>query len=59
MELPISFLCNRETTNIPKMQGGFINGITIPLWTVLSEIMPEMKDHVEEAKANAVKWESY
>lgn len=41
------------------MQPGFINGITLPLWTVLSEIMPEMKEFVDEAKANAVRWDSY
>ncbi len=57
--LPISFLCNRGTTNVPKMQPGFVNGITLPLWTVLVEIMPEMKEFVDEARANCVKWDSY
>ena len=57
--LPISFLCNRDTTSIPKSQPGFINGITIPLWSVLSEIMPEMKEYVDEAKINVTKWEEY
>src|SRR4051794_4177534 len=57
--LPISFLCNRKTTEVPKMQGGFISGITIPLWTVISEIMPEMKEVVEGGRRNALIWETY
>jgi hypothetical protein len=48
--LQISFLCNRKTTNIPNMQPGFYNGITIPLWTVFAEILPSMKDHLETTK---------
>ena len=57
--LPISFLCNRETTIVPKMQPGFINFITIPLWSVLVEIMPTMSEFVEEAKKNVINWEHY
>lgn len=41
------------------MQPGFINGITIPLFSVLTEIMPTMKEYVEEAKVNVTKWEKY
>lgn len=41
------------------MQPGFINGITIPLWSILAEIMPEMKEYVDEAKTNVANWESY
>jgi len=41
------------------MQPGFINGITVPLFSVLVEIMPSMKEHVEVAKQNAIIWDSY
>jgi hypothetical protein len=57
--LNISFLCNRETTVIPKVQGGFIKGVTIQLWGLIADIMPEMKEFLEEAKINTVKWENY
>ena len=57
--LPISFLCNRATTNIPKMQPGFMNGVVMPLWTTISEIMPEMTQFVEAAKENVRLWEKY
>lgn len=56
---PISFLCNRETTNIPAMQPGFMNGITLPMWTVIVEIMPEMKEMLDEIKVNKDLWEAY
>lgn len=41
------------------MQPGFINGITIPLWSALADIMPSLKDHVEAAKDNSIKWTNY
>ena len=56
---PISFLCNRETTVIPKMQPGFINGITIPLWTVIVEVLPSMSEYLRATKENAAAWEKY
>ena len=41
--LPISFLCDRETTQIPQSQPGFVNFILAPLFSLVSEIMPEVK----------------
>ena len=57
--LPISFLCNRQTTSVPKMQPGFMNGITIPLWSMVVEVMPGMREYLEAAKENIAKWENY
>jgi hypothetical protein len=34
-----------------------MNGITIPLWSVIAEIMPQMREHLDEAKINITKWE--
>lgn len=59
MSLPISFLCNRATTNVPKMQPGFMNGVVLPLWTVIAEVMPGMGEYVEAAKNNVKLWEAY
>jgi len=40
--LPISFLCDRKTTNIPKSQPGFIDFIVTPIFTSISEFLPGM-----------------
>ena len=55
----MSFLCNRTTTNVPKMQPGFMNGVVLPLWTVIVEVMPSMGEYVEAAKKNVKHWEAY
>ena len=39
--LPISFLCDRSTIRIPEGQPGFINFILLPLFSVVSNMMPE------------------
>ena len=57
--LPISFLCDRTTSQIPKNQPGFINGITVPLWTTIIELMPKMLVYVQTAKDNALAWERH
>jgi hypothetical protein len=59
LSLPVSFLCNRATTNVPKMQPGFMNGVVLPLWTVIAEVMPTMGEYVEAAKKNVKRWEAY
>jgi cAMP-specific phosphodiesterase 4 len=41
--LPISMFCDRTTVNIPKSQPGFLNGIILPLWNNMVEIMPPLK----------------
>ena len=57
--LPISFLCDRNATKINTSQPGFINGITVPLWVSVCEIMPHMQPYLQGAKDNAVTWETY
>lgn len=39
-QLPVSFLCDRDTTQIAQSQPGFANFIVIPLFDVLAEVMP-------------------
>ena len=41
------------------MQPGFMNGITIPLWSVIVEVMPGMQEYLEAARKNTVLWETY
>ena len=41
--LPISFLMDRETTNIAKAQNGFINGLIKPSFKTLQTILPQVQ----------------
>lgn len=40
MNLPVSFLCDRETTSIPKSQVGFIKNIILPSFSLVVDIIP-------------------
>ena len=55
----MTFLCDRETTNIAESQPGFHNFIVLPLWQVAVEIMPEMKRAHINAIATRDAWVSY
>jgi len=54
--LPISFLCDRSTTQISKSQPGFLNFICLPLFQTISEIMPEMKQLENNTRDNVKHW---
>lgn len=54
--LPVSFLCDRTTINIPISQIGFINGITMPMFTKLAEIFPQMEGMLNNVKRNEQEW---
>ena len=54
--LPISFLCDRLTTNIPKSQIGFINNIVTPCFNLLVQIAPKLIFLVENLKTNVKYW---
>ena len=56
--LPISFLCDRSTTNIPKSQIGFINNIVTPCFNLLQQIAPKLKFFMENLKRNSEYWAS-
>lgn len=57
--LPISFLCDRETVQIPQSQPGFVSFILSPLFATVSEILPELKQLETNALENSDKWKSY
>ena len=44
------FLCDRETTNVPKSQVGFIGGFIIPTYNFLVIMFPTLSYTVENAK---------
>ena len=58
-DLPISFLCDRTTTQISSSQPGFLNFIVVPLFVTIADIMPQLKQLEINAKANAENWMKY
>lgn len=57
--LPVSFLCDRETTQISQSQPSFVSYILLPLFTRVSQIMPEMRQLETNARNNAEAWKTY
>ena len=57
MNLPVSFLCDRDDYNIPNSQVGFIRGFIIPTFDCLVNIFPSLKYTMDNAKTNLKKWE--
>jgi len=58
MNLPVSFLCDRDNYNIPNSQVGFIKGFIIPTFDCLVNIFPSLKYTMDNAKTNLKKWET-
>ena len=57
MNLPVSFLCDRDDYNIPQSQVGFIKGFIIPTFDCLVDIFPSLKFTIVNARTNLKKWE--
>ena len=57
MNLPVSFLCDRDSYNIPQSQVGFIKGFIIPTYDCLVNIFPSLKYALDNANTNLKKWE--
>lgn len=57
--LPVSFLCDRNTINIPSNQPGFINFIVTPLYTAITECLPPFQHALDSAKQNVINWQNY
>jgi hypothetical protein len=56
LNLPVSFLCDRTTTNTPKSQIGFINNIVMPCFNLLQQIAPKLNFLIENLKINSKFW---
>jgi hypothetical protein len=52
MCLPISFLCDRKTTNVETSQLGFIEGIVYPLFQSLVEFFPGLNWLIDNLNSN-------
>lgn len=57
--LPISFLCDRENTQVHVNQPGFLNFIVIPLFKQIVEIMPNCREFLNKAVENVENWKKY
>lgn len=58
-DLPISFLCDRTSTQITQSQPGFMNYIVIPLFSTIANLMPQLKHLEKNGKENADNWVNY
>ena len=56
-DLPISLLCDRETTIIPKCQIGFIKFVVKPSFDVLKIISPEINTYCDNIIKNLKMYE--
>jgi len=59
MGLPVSFLCDRETTVVPKTQPGFLNFIVLPLFKTLAQLMPNFQEMCKCGNQNVETWTTY
>ena len=57
LNLPVSFLCDRDDINIPKSQVGFISGFVIPTYESLITIFPTLRFTLDNAKNNLKEWQ--
>ena len=58
MGLPISLLCDRETTNINKAMIGFINFVVMPTIDIFVDLVPEVSQYGINIRNNLKKYEA-
>ncbi|EGR34036.1 hypothetical protein IMG5_026420 [Ichthyophthirius multifiliis] len=58
-DLPISYLCDRYTTNIAKSQIGFIDFIVKPFYEVICLFLPEVIHYLSIFEQNKEEWQIY
>ena len=57
LNLPVSFLCDRDQINIQQSQKGFISGYVIPTFESLVTIFPTLRFALDNAKTNLKEWQ--
>lgn len=55
--LPISFLCDRTTANLPASQVSFISGIVLPTFQLIYKLLPLTSVYVEMITKSKEEWE--
>jgi cAMP-specific phosphodiesterase 4/calcium/calmodulin-dependent 3',5'-cyclic nucleotide phosphodiesterase len=62
MELPVSMLCDRKSTNVAGAQPGFIGYVTMPLFSTMSAFVPGLASEngaLANMRSNLDTWKSY
>ncbi len=54
--LQVSFLCDRETTDVNTSLVSFINDFTLPSFKLLSCLLPKIRNYVEGVESNLSEW---
>ena len=57
LNLNISFLCDRDNTDVPKGQVGFIGGFILPTFQYLVVMFPSLNFTIENSKNNINEWQ--
>jgi len=57
LNLPISFLCDRKTSNVPLSQIGFISGIVLPTFQLAQRLLPDICIYTELIIKSREEWE--
>lgn len=52
LKLPVSFLCDRNTTKVPNSQIGFMEGIVFPLTSIVVNFFPELQFLIDNLNEN-------
>jgi hypothetical protein len=57
--LEVSFLCDRETTEIAAGQAGFISFVVLPVFKLLARLSPDVTNvQVASGEKNILKWKA-
>jgi hypothetical protein len=56
LNIPISMFCDRNNSNIPKAQIGFIKGIILPTFDVLVNFFPNLSYLINNIEDNLANW---
>jgi hypothetical protein len=56
MELPVSFLCDREDVDVPKSQIGFIKGFILPSFDLIKMMFNTLDVFYDNASNNLDMW---
>ena len=57
--LPVSFLCDRDTTTIPQGQLGFIEGVVSHFFSTINEIFPGLQFCIDNLNENNKKFKEF
>jgi len=53
----VSYLCDRNKVNVPKDQVGFINGVILPTFDILTQLFPGLNYTTENVMNNIKEWQ--